>query len=131
MVDFSQFSLSGAQVNHTTILCACLPNPAGDGEAEPTSAAAAIAAANTTNEVDGTETDGSNGKMPKVGQDGNGKDDGDNTLWEQMTAREGRDAARRAGMSVGDWQAERQLQEALRDSVQVNPCAASAAPAVG
>lgn len=40
----------------------------------------------------------------------------DSTLWEQMTAREGRDAARRAGMRAGDWQAEKQLQEALRES---------------
>lgn len=42
-----------------------------------------------------------------------------NTLWEQMTAREGKDAAHRAGMRAGDWQAERQLQEALRESRQV------------
>ncbi|CAN0527676.1 unnamed protein product [Ectocarpus sp. 12 AP-2014] len=35
-----------------------------------------------------------------------------------MTAREGKDAARRAGMRAGDWQAERQLQEALRESRQ-------------
>ncbi|CBN79375.1 conserved unknown protein [Ectocarpus siliculosus] len=41
-----------------------------------------------------------------------------NTLWEQMTAREGKDAARLAGMRAGDWQAERQLQEALRESRQ-------------
>lgn len=43
----------------------------------------------------------------------------DNTLWDQMTAREGRDDARRAGMRTGDWQAEMQLQEALRESRQV------------
>ncbi|CAN0428065.1 unnamed protein product, partial [Ectocarpus sp. 8 AP-2014] len=54
----------------------------------------------------------------RVADDGNlgaGSDVG-NTLWEQMTAREGKDAARRAGMRAGDWQAERQLQEALRES---------------
>ena len=88
---------------------------AGDGEAKPTAAASG-----TTNEIDG-KTDENSSKTPKVGQEANGGDDGDNTLWEQMTAREGRDAARRAGMSVGDWQAERQLQEALRESVQVSP----------
>lgn len=34
-------------------------------------------------------------------------------------AREGREAARPSGMRAGDWQAERQLQEALRESRQV------------
>ncbi|CAM9535837.1 unnamed protein product [Ascophyllum nodosum] len=38
-----------------------------------------------------------------------------------MTAREGRAAARLAGMRAGDWQAERQLQEALRESRRVRP----------
>ena len=103
------------------------PCLAGGGEAEPTAAASA-AAADTTDGID-EEADESNSKMPKSGQGGNDNDDdGDNTLWEQMTAREGRDAARRAGMSVGDWQAERQLQEALRESVQVS---SSVAPAIG
>eukprot|EP00903_Cladosiphon_okamuranus_P009822 g9335.t1 len=94
---------------------------ARDGDAEPAFAPAA-AAANSTNTVDDSETAESNGKTIKGGQEGDGDGgddgDGDNTLWEQMTAREGRDAARRAGMSVGDWQAERQLQEALRESEQ-------------
>ncbi|CAM9544928.1 unnamed protein product [Laminaria digitata] len=48
------------------------------------------------------------------------------TLWEQMMAREGRDAARPSGMRAGDWQAERQLQEALRESRQVGTPDASA-----
>lgn len=43
-----------------------------------------------------------------------------NALWDEMTAREGREAARRAGMKTGDWQAERQLQEALRESRRVS-----------
>lgn len=57
----------------------------------------------------------------QVADDGNLGDGSDvgNTLWEQMTAREGKDAAHRAGMRAGDWQAERQLQEALRESRQV------------
>ncbi|CAM9697819.1 unnamed protein product, partial [Choristocarpus tenellus] len=38
------------------------------------------------------------------------------TLWEQMTAREGRDAAHRAGMLASDWEAQRHLQQALRES---------------
>lgn len=42
-----------------------------------------------------------------------------NDFWEQMTAREGRVAARRAGMRPGDWQAQMQLQEALRESRRV------------
>ncbi|CAM9548484.1 unnamed protein product [Ectocarpus sp. 4 AP-2014] len=56
----------------------------------------------------------------QVADDGNLGDGSDvgNTLWEQMTAREGKDAARLAGMRAGDWQAERQLQEALRESRQ-------------
>ena len=45
----------------------------------------------------------------------------EHNLWEQMTAREGRAAARLAGMRAGDWQAERQLQEALRESRRVRP----------
>lgn len=49
----------------------------------------------------------------------------DSTLWEQMTAREERDAARRAGMRAGDWQTERQLQEALRESRMVKRSAAA------
>lgn len=43
-----------------------------------------------------------------------------NALWDEMTAREGREAARRAGMKTGDWQAERQLQETLRESRRVS-----------
>eukprot|EP00752_Nemacystus_decipiens_P004508 g4116.t1 len=94
----------------------------GDVEAQPT------AAAITTNGMD-AEADASISKTPTDGQEGNDDDDTNNTLWEQMTAREGRDAARRAGMSVGDWQAERQLQEALRESVQeTRPNGGAAAP---
>lgn len=44
---------------------------------------------------------------------------GGSTLWQQMMAREGREAARPSGVRAGDWQAERQLQEALRESRQV------------
>lgn len=120
---WTAFSVSGVHnSNNRTYGGPCL---AGGGEAEPTAAASA-AAADTMNGID-EEADESNSKMPKSGQGGNDNDDdGDNTLWEQMTAREGRDAARRAGMSVGDWQAERQLQEALRESVQVSSSVAAA-----
>lgn len=100
----------------------CAEFTADDGEVGPTAAAAV--ADDATNE----EVDGSNNNTPRrSSQEGTDDDDGGgNTLWEQMTAREGRDAARRAGMGVGDWQAERQLQEALRESVQVSSILAPA-----
>lgn len=50
---------------------------------------------------------------------GNDINNSNNDFWEQMTAREGRAAARRAGMRSGDWQAQMQLQEALRESRRV------------
>ncbi len=76
--------------------------------------------------MDGGSDDGDKKTPPGVAQ--NGDDERGNTLWEQMTAREGRDAARRAGMSVGDWQAERQLQEALRESAQVKQTSCTCDP---
>ncbi|CAM9514258.1 unnamed protein product [Scytosiphon promiscuus] len=60
----------------------------------------------------------SSGQMAEDSSNNTNENDGDNTLWDQMTAREGRDDARRAGMRTGDWQAEMQLQEALRESRQ-------------